>query len=108
MTVHTGVISPAAEKPLPQVTYLDGDQGGLLPVEGSRLALNVPSREPSTKLPSGRNCGLSAPTAGQCHWRKPCHGARSSPDRDQWGVPMVGGVASLWTSFSLLVEALRS
>ena len=34
VTVHTGVISPAAERPLPQVTYLDGDQGGLLPVEG--------------------------------------------------------------------------
>lgn len=34
VTVHTGVISPAVERPLPQVTYLDGDQGGLLPVEG--------------------------------------------------------------------------
>lgn len=77
-TARTGVTSPAAERPSPQVIYLAEPEGGLLLVggRGSRLALgelHLGTLTPGSFLERP----LSEPSDLQgSDWRKPCLGSK--------------------------------
>lgn len=65
-----------------------------LRVESSGVGSECSSREPSTRLPSRRNCCLSAQLQGTVSAGGPVMEARSSPDTDQWGCQWLQGLAS--------------